>query len=45
MPLGTFVGSLMPWLDPQKLVPFVAARYLYALLVIGLPHVPLTVTL
>ena len=37
VPLGILVGSLMPWLDPEKLGPFVAWHYLYALFVFGLP--------
>ncbi|MBL0142033.1 MAG: aminopeptidase [Betaproteobacteria bacterium] len=35
--LGMLVGSWMPWLDPEKVGPFVAGHYLYALFVIGLP--------
>jgi ABC-2 type transport system permease protein len=37
VPLAMLVGSWMPWLDPEKLGPFVASHYLYALFVIGLP--------
>ena len=39
VPLGVLAGSLMPWQDPEKIGPFVAAHYLYALLVFGLPTV------
>ena len=35
VPLGTFLGTLMPWLDPERLGPFVASHYLYPFLVIG----------
>jgi hypothetical protein len=37
VPLAIFVGSLMPWLDPEKLGPSVAGYYLYALFVYALP--------
>ena len=37
VPLAIAVGSLMPWLDPEQLGPFVLQHYLYAQLVIGLP--------
>jgi ABC-2 type transport system permease protein len=36
--LGLLVGTAMPWLDPERLVPFSAAPYLYALLVFVLPN-------
>ncbi|MFM7121257.1 MAG: ABC transporter permease, partial [Gammaproteobacteria bacterium] len=39
VPLGVLVGSVMPWQDPEKIGPFVAAHYLYALFVFGLPTV------
>ncbi len=35
VPLGTFLGTLMPWLDPERLGPFVPAYYLYPFVVIG----------
>ena len=35
VPLGTFLGTLMPWLDPERLGPFVFSHYLYPYLVIG----------
>src|SRR5450759_1172360 len=31
VPLGILVGSWMPWLDAEKLGPFVPGHYLYAL--------------
>jgi aminopeptidase N len=37
VPLGIFIGSLMPWLDQEKLGPLVASHYLYALFVYSLP--------
>ncbi len=37
VPLGTLVGSWMPWVDAEKLGPFHATHYLYALVVFGLP--------
>ncbi|MFM7272706.1 MAG: ABC transporter permease, partial [Gammaproteobacteria bacterium] len=39
VPLGMLAGSLMPWQDPEKIGPFVAGHYLYALFVFGLPTV------
>ena len=37
VPLGMLVGSWMPWVDAEKIGPFVAMHYLYALLVYALP--------
>lgn len=37
MPLAIAVGAAMPWLDPDKVGPFVPGHYLYALLVYALP--------
>ncbi len=37
VPLAVLLGSLMPWLDPEKVGPLQAAHYLYALFVFGLP--------
>lgn len=37
MPLAVLVGSWMPWLDAEKVGPFVASHYLQALLVFALP--------
>jgi ABC-2 type transport system permease protein len=36
--LGILVGTLMPWLDPERLVPVSLAPYVYALLVFVLPN-------
>ena len=37
VPLAIMLGSIMPWLNPDKVGPFVAAHYVYALFVFGLP--------
>jgi ABC-2 type transport system permease protein len=37
VPLGLFLGSIAPWVDPDTLGPFVAGDYLYAYLVLALP--------
>ena len=37
VPLAVLVGSWMPWLDAEKVGPFVPWHYLYALLWYGLP--------
>ena len=37
LPLAVMAGSLMPWLDPQQVGPFVPAHYLYALFVVAAP--------
>ena len=37
VPMGMLAGSWMPWLDPEKLGPFRAGHYLYALFVVELP--------
>ena len=42
VPLGIALGSLMPWLDAEKIGPFVPGHYLWALCVIGLPTLVLT---
>ena len=42
VPLAIAVGSVMPWLDPEKIGPFVPAHYLYALFVFGLPTLLVT---
>ncbi|HTY49098.1 MAG TPA: hypothetical protein VMB48_05350, partial [Steroidobacteraceae bacterium] len=39
VPLGMLVGTWMPWLDREKVGPFVAAHYLFAYGVLGLPSV------
>jgi ABC-type transport system involved in multi-copper enzyme maturation permease subunit len=35
---GLLVGTMMPWLDPERLVPFSIAPYVHALLVFVLPN-------
>jgi len=42
VPLGVLVGSWMPWLDHEKVGPFVAYHYLYAYLVLGIPSILVT---
>jgi ABC-type transport system involved in multi-copper enzyme maturation permease subunit len=37
VPLAVMAGSFMPWLDPQRVGPFVPAHYLYALFVVAAP--------
>jgi ABC-2 type transport system permease protein len=40
--LGTLVGSFMPWLDPERIGPFEAAPYLFALGAVLLPSLFVT---
>ena len=40
--LGTLVGGLMPWLDPERIGPFQIAPFLYALAVITGPNLLFT---
>ncbi|HSI49737.1 MAG TPA: M1 family aminopeptidase [Ideonella sp.] len=42
VPLAIAVGSAMPWLDAEKIGPFVPGDYLYALFVFGLPTLLIT---
>ncbi|UXH77719.1 ABC transporter permease/M1 family aminopeptidase [Roseateles amylovorans] len=42
VPLAIAIGSAMPWLDPEKIGPFVPSHYLYALVVFGLPTLLIT---
>jgi aminopeptidase N len=37
VPIGTLVGTAMPWVDPVKLGPFHAQDYLYAYFVMAMP--------
>ena len=37
VPLGMLIGSWMPWLDQEKVGPFVASHYLFAYFAVGLP--------
>ncbi|MFN5028880.1 MAG: M1 family aminopeptidase [Burkholderiales bacterium] len=39
VPLGMLIGSWMPWLDAEKVGPFVLTHYLYAFFVFGLPTI------
>jgi aminopeptidase N len=42
VPLATLVGTLMPWVDPEKIGAFRPGDYLYTYLVIALPGLFLT---
>ena len=42
VPIGVAVGSMMPWLDVEKVGPFAPGDYLYALFVFGLPTLLIT---
>ena len=42
VPLGVFCGSLMPWVDFEKLGPSLPGDYLYALFALGLPTLLIT---
>ncbi|MET1110844.1 MAG: M1 family aminopeptidase [Allosphingosinicella sp.] len=42
IPLGTWIGSLMPWVDAETLGPNRLAYYAYGLLVFGLPNLLVT---
>ena len=42
VPLGMFLGSLMPWLDPETLGPLVPAHYAFAYFAMALPGILLT---
>ena len=42
IPLAIAIGSAMPWLDSEKVGPFVPGHYLYALFVFGLPTLLIT---
>ncbi len=39
VPLGILIGSWMPWLDAEKVGPFILMHYLYAFFVFGLPTI------
>src|SRR6202021_2728774 len=45
VPLGFWLGSIAPWVDPETMGPFVARDYLYAYFVLGLPVIFLTASL
>jgi ABC-2 type transport system permease protein len=42
VPLGVFVGTLMPWVDQETIGPNALADYAYAYFLLGLPSVLLT---
>jgi hypothetical protein len=42
VPIGLWVGSSAPWIDPETLGPLVLVHYLYAYAALGLPVVVLT---
>lgn len=42
IPLAIWVGSLMPWIDPERLGPTLPAAYAWAYLVVALPNLLLT---
>ncbi len=42
VPLAIALGATMPWLDAEKIGPFVGQHYLYALFVFGLPSLLVT---
>ena len=42
VPLGLFLGSLMPWVDPETLGPNRAAYYWWPYFVLALPNVLIT---
>ncbi len=42
VPLAVFIGSLMPWVDPERLGPNDPAAYLYAYVVFALPAILMT---
>ena len=42
VPLGTFLGTLMPWVDPETLGPNVLWNYVQPLLTLALPNLLLT---
>ncbi|MFL6843984.1 MAG: M1 family aminopeptidase [Allosphingosinicella sp.] len=42
IPLGLWIGSLMPWIDPETLGPNRLSYYAYGFLVMGLPDLLIT---
>src|SRR6202000_2697556 len=42
VPLGIFIGTLMPWIDQVKLGPLHVEHYLYAYFLIGMPTIFVT---
>lgn len=45
VPVGLWLGSVAPWVDPETLSPFAAAPYLYAYVVLALPFLLLSAAL
>jgi ABC-2 type transport system permease protein len=42
IPLGSWIGSLMPWVDAETLGPNRLSNYAYGLLVVGVPNLLVT---
>jgi ABC-2 type transport system permease protein len=42
VPLGAWLGTLMPWVDQEKLLPFAAVPYLHPFFTLVIPSVMLT---
>ena len=42
VPIAIAIGSMMPWIDVEKVGPFVPGHYLYALFAFGLPTLLIT---
>jgi len=45
VPLAIFIGSFMPWIDPERLGPNVLPAYLFAYFALALPSILLTASL
>jgi aminopeptidase N len=45
VPLAMMIGSFMPWLDPERLGPFVPWHYVYGFLIVGVPTLLLCASL
>jgi aminopeptidase N len=45
VPLGIFIGTLMPWQDVEKIGPFVLTHYLFGLFAFELPTLLITAAL
>ncbi|PIB90220.1 M1 family metallopeptidase [Caulobacter sp. FWC2] len=45
VPLAIFIGSFMPWIDPERLGPNVLQAYLFAYFGLALPSILLTASL
>ena len=42
VPLGAFAGTMMPWVDQEKVLPFSASTYLQPMFALALPSILLT---